>query len=61
MEAVDADEEVPDLTKKLRDMQKADRAIMDKAIRAFVSYIRAYGKHECHLLLRIKGEGFTAH
>jgi len=56
LEAIDADEEVPDLTKKLRSFQKADRAIFDNGNRAFVSYIRAYGKHECHLLLRIKGD-----
>jgi hypothetical protein len=53
---VEADEEVADFTDKLRSLQKSDRAIFDKANRAFVSYIQAYGKHECHLLLRIKGE-----
>merc|ERR1719168_597427 len=27
---------------------------MDKAIRAFVSYVQSYAKHECNILLRIK-------
>lgn len=31
-----------------------DRAIMEKCIKAYVSHIRAYSKHECSLLLRIK-------
>ncbi|CAB3365352.1 Hypothetical predicted protein [Cloeon dipterum] len=54
LEPLEADENVPDLSKRIRDMQKADRAIFDKANRAFVSYIKAYGKHECHLILRLK-------
>lgn len=56
LEKVEADEEVPDFTKRLRTLQKNDRAVFDKANRAFVSYIKAYSKHECHLLLRIKGK-----
>lgn len=56
LEKVEADEEVPDFTKRLRTLQKTDRAVFDKANRAFVSYIKAYSKHECHLLLRIKGK-----
>lgn len=35
-------------------MQLKDRALFDKATRAFVSHIRAYSKHECSLLLRVK-------
>lgn len=35
-------------------LQIKDRALFDKATRAFVSHIRAYSKHECSLLLRVK-------
>lgn len=42
----------------VRKRQLKDRTVFDKAIKAFVSYIRAYSKHECHLLLRIKGINF---
>ncbi|XP_076640675.1 putative ATP-dependent RNA helicase DDX55 homolog [Halictus rubicundus] len=37
-----------------RDLQKKDRLLFDKANRAFVSYIQAYNKHECNLILRLK-------
>lgn len=42
------------LLEKLRNLQKNDRALMEKATKAFVSHIRAYSKHECSLLLRVK-------
>ncbi|KAG6443114.1 probable ATP-dependent RNA helicase DDX55 homolog [Manduca sexta] len=38
----------------LHSQQKADRAILDKGQRAFVSHMRAYTKHECNLLLQFK-------
>ncbi|XP_012273718.1 probable ATP-dependent RNA helicase DDX55 homolog [Orussus abietinus] len=40
--------------KKMRSLQCYDRQIFDKANRAFVSYIQAYNKHECRLILRLK-------
>lgn len=43
-----------ELREKIRKLQLRDRALMDKANRAFVSHIRAYSKHECSLLLRVK-------
>ena len=46
---------LPDLLPRIRKMQLNDRAIMDKATRSFVSYIRSYSKHECNVLLRVKG------
>ncbi|XP_022165066.1 probable ATP-dependent RNA helicase DDX55 homolog [Myzus persicae] len=42
------------VVEKVRKRQLKDRTIFDKANKAFVSYIQAYSKHECHLLLRIK-------
>lgn len=40
-------------------LQKNDRLIYDKANRAFVSHIRAYSKHECYLILRLKDINFV--
>ncbi|XP_046415335.1 probable ATP-dependent RNA helicase DDX55 homolog [Neodiprion fabricii] len=40
--------------KVMRSIQQSDRLIFDKANRAFVSYIQAYQKHECSLILRLK-------
>jgi len=37
-----------------RSLQIEDRANFDIAIRAFVSYIKSYAKHECSLILRVK-------
>lgn len=48
------EEKVEELFEKIRNLQKKDRALMEKATKAFVSHIRAYSKHECSLLLRVK-------
>lgn len=47
--------DLPDNLSEIRQMQQNDRALMDKATRAFVSYIHSYVKHECSVLLRVKG------
>ncbi|XP_067015394.2 ATP-dependent RNA helicase DDX55 [Anabrus simplex] len=44
----------PDTVAKVRRLQVEDRAIMEKGARAFVSYIQAYAKHECSIILRLK-------
>lgn len=44
-----------DIMQAVRNLQISDRKIFDKANRAFVSYIQSYSKHECNLILRIKG------
>ncbi|KAL0122430.1 hypothetical protein PUN28_007271 [Cardiocondyla obscurior] len=38
----------------MRQIQLKDRLIFDKANRAFVSYVQAYKKHECNLILQLK-------
>ncbi|KAK9746639.1 DEAD/DEAH box helicase [Popillia japonica] len=48
------EENITKLRETLRQLQLKDRVLMEKATRAFVSHIRAYSKHECSLLLRIK-------
>ncbi|NXF22322.1 DDX55 helicase, partial [Rhodinocichla rosea] len=46
---------VLDLLPKLKSMALADRAVFEKGMKAFVSYVQAYAKHECNLIFRIKG------
>lgn len=38
----------------IHNMQKNDKNIFDKGTRAFVSHIKAYSKHECNLILRLR-------
>ncbi len=49
-------DDLPDLLPQLRDWQKNDRSMFDKANRAYVSYVQAYSKHECRFIMRLKGE-----
>ena len=42
------------LARKIHAMQRKDKNIFDKGTRAFVSHVKAYSKHECNLLLRVK-------
>lgn len=48
--------DVVDVLPKVKAMALADRAMFDRGMRAFVSYVQAYAKHECSLIFRIKGE-----
>lgn len=43
-----------ELNSKIHDMQRKDKNIFDKGTRGFVSHIKAYSKHKCNLLLRVK-------
>ncbi|XP_062038552.1 ATP-dependent RNA helicase DDX55 [Lepus europaeus] len=49
-----------DLLPKLRSMALADRAVFEKGMKAFVSYIQAYAKHECSLIFRVKDLDFAS-
>lgn len=51
--------DVVDVLPKVKAMALADRAMFDRGMRAFVSYVQAYAKHECSLIFRIKGENKT--
>ncbi|XP_037943167.1 probable ATP-dependent RNA helicase DDX55 homolog [Teleopsis dalmanni] len=46
--------ELKSTLKKIHTLQVSDKAIYDKAVRAFVSHVRAYTKHECNAILRLK-------
>lgn len=45
-----------DLLPKLQAMALADRAVFEKGMKAFVSFVQAYAKHECSLIFRLKGK-----
>lgn len=49
-----------DLLPKLRAMALADRAMFEKGMRAFVSHVQAYAKHECNLIFRLKDLDFAS-
>lgn len=53
--------DVVDVLSKVKAMALADRAMFDRGMRAFVSYVQAYAKHECSLIFRVKGEKKTLH
>jgi len=48
------EETVDECLQCMRRMQQKDRLMFDKANRAFVSYVQAYNKHECNLILQLK-------
>ncbi|XP_055003603.1 ATP-dependent RNA helicase DDX55 isoform X1 [Sorex araneus] len=43
-----------DVLPKLQAMARTDRAVFEKGMRAFVSFVQAYAKHECGLIFRLK-------
>ncbi|KAG8597530.1 hypothetical protein GDO81_002314, partial [Engystomops pustulosus] len=45
---------------KLQTMAKSDRAMFERGMKAFVSYVQAYSKHECNLIFRVKDLDFCA-
>uniref|UniRef100_A0A673CR78 ATP-dependent RNA helicase n=1 Tax=Sphaeramia orbicularis TaxID=375764 RepID=A0A673CR78_9TELE len=52
--------DVVDVLPKVKAMALADRAMFDRGMRAFVSNVQAYAKHECSLIFRIKDLDFAA-
>ena len=51
--------EISDSTPKIKEMAKNDRNFYEKGMKAFVSYVQSYTKHECRYLLRVKDLGFA--
>uniref|UniRef100_A0A667YNR8 ATP-dependent RNA helicase n=1 Tax=Myripristis murdjan TaxID=586833 RepID=A0A667YNR8_9TELE len=52
--------DVVDVLPKVKAMALADRAAFDRGMRAFVSFVQAYAKHECSLIFRLKDLDFAA-
>lgn len=46
--------DAPDVVPQIRSAAKKDRDVMEKGLRAFVSYIRAYKEHHCSYIFRWK-------
>ncbi|XP_041826531.1 ATP-dependent RNA helicase DDX55 [Melanotaenia boesemani] len=51
--------DVVDVLPKVKAMALADRAMFERGMRAFVSYVQAYAKHECSLIFRVKDLDFA--
>ncbi|GMP69524.1 hypothetical protein CsSME_00028750 [Camellia sinensis var. sinensis] len=47
-------DEAPDIVSDIRSAAKKDRDVMEKGLRSFVSYIRAYKEHHCSYIFRWK-------
>ncbi|KMS99473.1 hypothetical protein BVRB_2g044680 isoform B [Beta vulgaris subsp. vulgaris] len=45
----------PDVIPEIRSAAKKDRDVMEKGLKAFVSFIRAYKEHHCSYIFRWKG------
>ncbi|KAK6145565.1 hypothetical protein DH2020_022385 [Rehmannia glutinosa] len=54
MEERKCSDETPDIISQIRSAAKKDRDIMEKGLRAFVSYVRAYKEHHCSFIFRWK-------
>lgn len=52
--------DVVDVLPKIKALALADRAMFDRGMRAFVSFVQAYAKHECSIIFRIKDLDFAA-
>ncbi|XP_062870869.1 ATP-dependent RNA helicase DDX55 isoform X2 [Trichomycterus rosablanca] len=52
--------DVVDVLPKLKALALRDRAVFEKGMRAFVSFVQAYAKHECSLIFRIKDLDFAS-
>ncbi|KAJ6429307.1 hypothetical protein OIU84_020856 [Salix udensis] len=48
------EDDAPDVVPQIRSAAKKDRDVMEKGLRAFVSYIRAYKEHHCSYIFRWK-------
>ncbi|KAG2221660.1 hypothetical protein INT45_001185 [Circinella minor] len=56
-ERVESDNESVDaFVKSLRDIVKVDRDMYDRGMKAFVSWVRSYSKHEASYIFRIKDQ-----
>ncbi|XP_053501760.1 ATP-dependent RNA helicase DDX55 [Ictalurus furcatus] len=52
--------DVVDVLPKLKSLALGDRAVFERGMKAFVSFVQAYAKHECSLIFRLKDLNFAA-
>ncbi|XP_053196593.1 ATP-dependent RNA helicase DDX55 [Scomber japonicus] len=60
LQKMSAVNDVVDVLPKVKALSLADRAMYDRGMRAFVSFVQAYAKHECSLIFRTKELDFAA-
>jgi len=51
---LEAPSDPPVLLQEVRNLLKSDRGLMDRANKAYVSFVQSYAKHECSVILRVK-------
>ncbi|PFX23889.1 ATP-dependent RNA helicase DDX55 [Stylophora pistillata] len=56
LQSFEIEGEVTDVTPKLRQMAMKDRDVYEKGMKAFVSFVQFYRKHECSLIFRSSGK-----
>ena len=44
---------LPDLMPALRQLAEGDREVLEKGVKAFVSYVRGYKEHHCKFIFRM--------
>eukprot|EP00898_Chlorokybus_atmophyticus_P003812 jgi/Chlat1/4431/Chrsp29S00326 len=54
------DDNAPEVLSQIRTITAADRAVMEKGLRAFVSFVRGYKEHVCKYIFRFKDLNFGA-
>ncbi|KAK3521843.1 hypothetical protein QTP70_018575 [Hemibagrus guttatus] len=52
--------DIVDVLPKLKALALGDRAMFERGMKAFVSFVQAYAKHECSLIFRLKDLDFGA-
>ncbi|KAJ8245048.1 hypothetical protein GJAV_G00276180 [Gymnothorax javanicus] len=60
LQRMPAVKDVVDVLPKVKALSLGDRAVFEKGMRAFVSYVQGYAKHECSLIFRVKDLDFAA-
>ncbi|XP_077163472.1 ATP-dependent RNA helicase DDX55 isoform X2 [Paroedura picta] len=60
MQEMNQQKNVADVLPQVKSLNLADRAMYEKGMRAFVSCVQAYAKHECSLIFRIKDLDFAS-
>ncbi|CAI0416138.1 unnamed protein product [Linum tenue] len=54
LEEREGTDDAPDVVAQIRSVARKDRDVMEKGLRAFVSFIRAYKEHHCSYIFRWK-------
>ena len=44
---------VADLTPAIRSLAESDRDVLEKGVKAFISYVRGYQEHQCKYIFRV--------